>query len=319
LHTPVSVRSCRVGAVALALVLSASSCGGSSSSNAKKTENGPLALSVLEGTKDHQRGIYRRDPDGRIRRLTSSPVGRDFFPKWSHDGKRIAFLRESRELQQGAAKLFVVNGDGSDAHQVGDVVAAAEQIGWSPDDDSLVYIGTNTKVWTVKADGTGARQIHDEDARDPAWSTSGRIVVAGILDRGLTLLNADGADVHEITHPKKPPRALLPTTQTQPAWSPDGRRIAFVQKVGLPSPKTFLFPTTLDVVNADGTGQKTLTKLFDESGVSLTWSADGRSIAFTDLRGSEPGLWVISSGGGKVHPLLRGTVYSMPSWGPAGA
>ncbi len=54
-----------------------------------------------------------------------------------------------------------------------------------------------------------------------------------------------------------------------PAWSPDGRRIAFV------------ITGTLYVVNADGSGHRTLTRLGRDGGVaSLAWSPDGRKLLF---------------------------------------
>ncbi len=307
-------RAARV-ALAAAIVLLICACGSSGGSSGK-AENGPLALSV-DHSQAGKTGIYRRDPSGALRQVTSPEEGlRDLYPTWSHDGKRIAFLRESRELEKGSARLFVVNGDGSDAHQVGDVVALSTQIGWAPDDDAFVYVGTNNRIWTVKSDGTVQAQVYGEEASDPAWSPDGERIVFARGGHGLTSIDADGGNVREITHPKQPPHALLPNSQVHPAWS--GRRIAFVQKVWIPSSKTLLSPTTIEIVNADGTGQRTLTKVYDEFGVQLAWSPDGRSIAFTDIRDSETGVWVVPSSGGQPRGLLLGGVYYTPSWGPAG-
>ncbi len=69
-----------------------------------------------------------------LRHLTSG-AARDFRPRWSPDGTRIAFVRETAT---GARDVWVMNADGSGQQQVtttGDVDAAAS---WSPDGTRLV-------------------------------------------------------------------------------------------------------------------------------------------------------------------------------------
>jgi len=301
----------RLATLAL-LALLVSACG--SSSSTEHARNGPIALSGLPGLNEAQ-GLFLRDTNGSLRRLTTATNARDVYPSWSHDGKRIAFLRMSGDLASGTGRILVAKSDGSDEHQVGHVVAAAAQIGWSPGDDSLVFSGPKGGIWTVGADGTGSKQIYAEGL-DATWSAGGRIVVSRPA-HGLMSMNADGSDVRELVHPAQPPRALLPDSYLRPAWSPDGKRIAYVRRVWLPS-KDLLYPTTIEIMNADGTGQKTLTKVFDESGTTFSWSPDGRSIAYTDLRDRGPGLWVIPSEGGTPRLLIDNGNYTSPSWGPAG-
>jgi Tol biopolymer transport system component len=101
-------------------------------------------------------------------------------------------------------------------------------------------------------------------------------------------------------------------------WSPDGKRIAYVLKVWLPN-KMLLFPTTIETVDADGGDRQVVTKVFDSSGMTLSWSPDGKSLAFNDLRDDIPGVWAIPSTGGEAKALIYNDGrYSMPSWGPAG-
>jgi Tol biopolymer transport system component len=304
-------------AAVLVSMLFLAACG-SGSNTASQAENGPIALSG-QPSLDAAQGLFLRDPNGSLSRLTSAKDARDLYPSWSHDGERIAFLRTSRDLESGTGRLLVANADGSDVHQLGSVVATVAQIGWAPDDDALAFTGINSKVWRVNDDGTGAKQIWGEEAHDPSWSPDGkRILVARFAGKGLTTIDVDTGEVRELTHPGQPARALLPDLHIRPAWSPDGKRIAFVKKVWLPS-KDLLYPTTIEIVSSDGTGERTLTKVFDESSVNFSWSPDGRSIAFTDYRGVEIGLWVIPSGGGEPRLLIPSGNYSMPSWGPAGA
>src|SRR5207244_616815 len=62
---------------------------------------------------------------------------------------------------------------------------------------------------------------------------------------------------------------------TSPAWSPDGKRIAFTRIDYTKAPDYGVY-----VMNADGTGA---TKILDDAG-EPAWSPDGKSIAFLSYR-----------------------------------
>ena len=81
-------------------------------------------------------------------------------------------------------------------------------------------------------------------------------------------MNADGSEQNRLTNnPGKPPSAV----DEHPAWSPDGRKIAFVSYRDR-NPEIY-------VMNADGSEQRNLT---DNSAADRhpSWSPDGNKIAF---------------------------------------
>ncbi|MGA2496575.1 MAG: hypothetical protein ABSH20_02470 [Tepidisphaeraceae bacterium] len=113
----------------------------------------------------------------------------------------------------------------------------------------------------------------------------------------------------------------------QPAWSADGRRIAFVRyAMGTPD-----FTGNIFLVNADGTGLARLTNLPTNVFPGWpTWSPDGRRIAFQLMMGkgkvftmAERGaagtpvdVWSINADGTDVKQLTRDGASGEPSWGP---
>ena len=74
-------------------------------------------------------------------------------PRWSHDGKRLAF--DASGGPNRARKFFVVNVDGSGLKELGDHATPD----WSPDDKQLIYLsfgGTSTAgTWVQNLDGQG--------------------------------------------------------------------------------------------------------------------------------------------------------------------
>jgi Tol biopolymer transport system component len=101
-----------------------------------------------------------------------------------------------------------------------------------------------------------------------------------------------------------------------PAWSPDGRRLAFVRGVGPPSTAT----SEIYVVNADGSAERRLTRTSGSEGFPV-WSPDGRKIAF--VRGTGGGrvrfvsdLYVMNPDGSGQRRVTRNG--SGGTWSPDG-
>jgi dipeptidyl aminopeptidase/acylaminoacyl peptidase len=102
----------------------------------------------------------------------------------------------------------------------------------------------------MNADGSAVTPLTSQagESSDPAWSPDGqRIAFAGVRNGTLDVhvMNADGSGVVRLT-------AEDTTLSFDPAWSPDGRRIAYVNDPHYGGGA--LIPTSLSVMNADGSG-----------------------------------------------------------------
>ena len=94
-------------------------------------------------------------------------------------------------------------------------------------------------------------------------------------------MNADGSGLRNLT-----PKPWAP--DAAPAWSPDGRKIAFASERDGNS--------EVYVMNADGSGQRNLTRNPALDG-DPAWSPDGRNIAFRSTRDGNTEIYVMNADG----------------------
>jgi TolB protein len=132
----------------------------------------------------------------------------------------------------------------------------------------------------------------------------------------ICVMNADGTERRRLTHG---------VPATDPAWSPDGRKIAFTRREEVGEYSTFSEDDVF-VMDADGGGQRQLTDEVERMHAGQpTWSPDGREIVFvlgdavpTTLPARPGELFVMSAGGSDARPLTRGSRDLHPAWSPDG-
>ncbi len=213
--------------------------------------------------------IYVADIDGKnVKQIANATdLNRALsYPALSRDGKKVAYGTLDR-------RLIVSNVDGSDIELVSNNIEFEAIPDFSPDGKRIAFYGYDDKLYVANVDGTGERvlatgvQNAPEGRSKLEWSPDGtKIVYTGVSLSGqsdIYVVNADGD-----------PRPVQLTNDgngdADPAWSPNGDRIAWAS-----------FPGDVYVMNADGTGRKNLTfaSSFDDS--QPTWSPDGTRLAYT--------------------------------------
>ena len=233
---------------------------------------------------------------------------------WSPDGRKIAVAGPG----QGIIGFYVVNADGSGRRlmsRYGDGPA------WSPDGRRIAFAG-RWGIWVMNADGSGSRELTTQDpgrghGARLYWSPDGRKLafLSGAhcdFCHHLYVMNADGSDLKDLTPSVGggPDRGVA-----NPAWSPDGRAIAFVRRDHWPVGG---FTDAVHVVRSDGSGRRRLTWAPADY-FAPAWSPDGRKLAFVSDRGGNTEVYVMNADGSKPRNLTRHPRYDGdPVWSPDG-
>jgi Tol biopolymer transport system component len=224
---------------------------------------------------------------------------------WSPDGTKIAYggfgglctphCKEELRVRELA--------DGKLVRLVHDGYAPA----WSRDGRTIAYLGHDQALRVINASGGRPKRIADRVSGALTWTTDGRIIYP-----------VPETDVHSIAvvaHSGGIPRLLPGTTNAtgQPAWSPDGKRLAFAtgslgQRDG--------FHAEVEVVDANGAHAHVIRGTSSNvEAPDPSWSPDGRELAYV----RDDGVYVVAATGGKPRRIAKGAYPWSPVWSPDGS
>jgi dipeptidyl aminopeptidase/acylaminoacyl peptidase len=210
--------------------------------------------------------------------LTSTPEG-ESSPRWSPDGKYLAFLSARQNAK--AAQVWLLNRAGGEAVKLTDVKGGVSEYAWSPDSKRLVLVVDDPDPDEPE------KELEKKDAEP-------RIPKPIVIDRFQFKADVKGylrgershLQVFDLAAKKAEPLTAGAFDEESPAWSPDSNQIAFIRRHGEgdvdKAPNHDLF-----VIEARaGAKEKRLTTTPADEGGRLSWSPDGRSIAY--VLGDEP-------------------------------
>jgi len=198
-------------------------------------------------------------------------------PAWSPDGRKVAFIR----IADGRKRVALMNPDGSGLETVTPEAQHALHPSWTPDGRRILYCTdddlrppaknaaevysidlASRKVTTLVSGGVNTFPVMSPDGRHIAYRH-----MIGEMNSEVFVADADGSHVHNLTN--------HPSFEGWPAWSPDGRRIAFAANRNS-SYQIF-------VMDADG-GNVRLVANTEGRATAPKWAPDGSKIYFTNCR-----------------------------------
>ena len=153
-------------------------------------------------------------PSGRVRPLTSGSL--DSQPRWSADGRWLAFVRKPEASKPG--QIFVLPTDGGEASPLTALEGGASEPAWSPDGKRIAFLSPHHP----ELDLPGKKKPAHEPARvvtKPVFREND----LGFVDD----LHRDHVWVVDLESRVPRPLTRGPIADGAPQWSRDGRRVWF--------------------------------------------------------------------------------------------
>ena len=293
---------------------------------------------------DYRSSIYLAPTDrsSAPRRLTSGEK-RDGSPRWSPDGRELAFVSNRSE---DSSQLYVLPLAGGEARRITSLKESVREPAWSPDGTRLTFMARTpdefydeedegkraphrfTRLWFKLDDegwtGDRRQQIYvvasdgssepvpltegDFESSSPTWSPDGEWIafVSARDDDWDTKIMSDLYVVSSAGG--EPVKVTASDGQCAfPAWSPDGALLAFFYTPGVwDDPRH----AQLAVVPAKGGKQRVLSTALDRNCNPYpplrppVW--DGAALVFAVEDGGNNDLYRAAADGSALDPILRG-------------
>jgi TolB protein len=270
---------------------------------------------------DHEGALRLVRPDGTGGELLAraSPLRSPWELSWSPNGRTIAVDARDRGTPAPPSngdprdRIYLVSTSGGPPRRLpsGDT----QHIDWSPRGDEIVYGNGGGLQRIIGTDGSKPRPFfhplpNNDHPGIPIWSPDGTHVgftghvlhgrhIAGDWYDAIYVANADGTGLHLVTSHAYNEYGF--------DWSPDGRWILYGRAKS----------QGIYVIGVDGHNNHRLTSDAPHGSLwpTLTWSPDGRSIAYNTDRSGNGDIYVIDADGHNKVRLTSSPANDIdPAW-----
>jgi len=263
--------------------------------------SGVLVVSVAEDSALHLEQLALYPLRGGAPRPIGPRMGRSRSPSWSPDGRWLVFESDEASFRD----LYRIGADGTSPVRLTDDRLGNFEPAVSPDGAWIAFASSrdgNAELYVMRADGSGQRRLtaFHRDDWGALWSPDGR-TLAFLSNREsadrVYLVRPDGSGIRRLTAAADTGAAGIDVQEAEPAWSPDGRRVAYVRRTRQGASRIRVVELSTGAVRelSDGRGRDG----------SPAWSPDGKYLAFTSDRDGDPELYLMRADGSGVTRLTR--------------
>ena len=197
-----------------------------------------------------------------------------FIPTFSF--AKIVFISR----RDGGNNIYVMDDDGSNLQRLTFTQSPQWDVGpvWSPDGKRIAFFRNiseipkrqHPRLFIIDRDGSNEQQITEDYAGSCTWAPDGRrIAFAG--KAGIYVIDIVTREMQLLTQNQD-----VGGSATSPAWSPDGKYIAYRQT--LPIQRS----TTIYIMKADGTNEHPLVPGDEWNRYTPRWSPDSKSVLYIE-------------------------------------
>lgn len=244
--------------------------------------------------------IVLADVEPPAKPLLSDDTADLMFPRLSKDGNEILYvasmadhsleLRWSDLVTKRTRTIYRTPANPSSANQI--------EPAWSPDNSLIAFstkVNGNSDVFSIRADGTGLKNLTNNPARDsePIFSPDGSEIIFARDNYGkaqLYRMDLNGGNQRRLTN--------RDGYEQTPAFSPDGAYLAFAADREGHGLDIFLLP----LKNPDDEKIVAARRSHD---TSPAFSPDGKRIAFIATSDGNPEIYLMNSDGSGLFRLTR--------------
>ncbi len=283
--------------------------------------------------------IWKINADGSGAIQMTSGADGENTPRWSPDGKMIAFIAKRGAEPEAVAQIFLISNAGGEAQALTNHATAVMNITWSPDGSEIYFRAADPKpeelkakekakddvfmfdenyqqqhLWAVNVAAKKERRITQGDfsvlsydlSRDGKKIALHRSPTPNIEDneRGeVWVMDANGSNAKQITHNRVP--------ETNASLSPDGSQVLFLSQANQQfetyyNAKLFLAP-------ANGGDARLLMPDLPYEVERAAWSKDGKSIFFLANMGVHAELFKVGVESKKPEQITSGK-HAITGW-----
>ena len=241
-------------------------------------------------------------------RLTTSKNSEN-TPRWSPDGRYLAFL-SSREDENSVSQVWLLPRGGGEAEKVTEFAGGVEDLDWSPDGKRLVLVVNDPDPDAADKEKGKEKESGKKKTKPPI-----------VIDRFQFKTDQSGYLGKEHSHlalfdlatRKSEPLTSGDADEFLPAWSPDGKTVAFVSKRAADPDRTDVWQIYAVEPRAGASPRQLTNESLSANQPDwdsrLAWSPDSKAIAFL-LGGPDKLIYyglhklaVVPAAGGPVRVL----------------